>query len=71
MTERLRGEGVDLQKLCSERADEIDRLRDLLSELYQVFGTLDASEEVLTRVLAASEGRAFSNQPSLLPYAGA
>lgn len=47
---------------------EVDRLRDLLSELYQVLGALDASEEVLDRVYAASAGEPFSNEPSLLPY---
>lgn len=51
-------------------AAEIDRLRSLLSELYQVLGVLDADEVVLDRVLAASEGRPFSNEPSLLPYIG-
>lgn len=49
---------------------EVGRLRDLLSELYQVLGAFDADEVVLDRVLAASEGRLFSNDPSLLPYIG-
>lgn len=55
---------TDIKRLKAEN----DRLRELLSELYQILGELDGSEQVLDRVLAAAEGRPFSNEPSLLPY---
>lgn len=40
---------------------------NLLSELYQILGTLDAPEMVLDQVLAAAEGASLP-YPTLLPF---
>lgn len=42
-------------------------IANLLSELYQILGALDAPENVLDQVLAASEGEPLPYE-SLLPF---
>lgn len=46
----------------------IELLENLLGELYQVLGALDAPEEVLDQVIAALEGGPLPHE-SLLPFA--
>jgi hypothetical protein len=46
----------------------IEQLENLLGELYQVLGALDAPEEVLDQVVAALEGGPLPHE-SLLPFA--
>lgn len=46
----------------------IEQLENLLGELYQVLGALDAPEAVLDQVIAALEGGPLPHA-SLLPFA--
>jgi hypothetical protein len=47
---------------------ELERLRDLCSEVYQVAGALGASDRVLDNLWAAAAGKPIPHD-TLLPYA--
>lgn len=49
-------------------ARELERLRNLCSEMYQVAGALGASEHVLDNLWAAAAGKPIPHD-TLLPYA--
>jgi hypothetical protein len=46
---------------------EIDRLRDLCAQVYQVAGALGADDRVLDNLWAAADGKPLPHA-SLLPY---
>ncbi len=50
-----------------DRGSEIDRLRTLCAEMYQVAGTLGADARVLDNLSAAASGKPLPHA-SLLPY---
>ena len=56
----------DAAELEAARA-EIDRLRKLCAEVYQVAGTLGADARVLDNLWAAADGKPLPHA-SLLPY---
>ncbi len=56
----------DVEELEAARA-EIDRLRNLCAEMYQVAGTLGADARVLDNLWAAADGKPMPHG-SLLPY---
>jgi hypothetical protein len=48
-------------------ASEVEQLRGLIAELYQVLGALGAPDHVLDQALAGAEGRPLPYE-SLLPF---
>ena len=55
----------------SELRAEVEALRLLAGELYQVLGALDAPAGVLDAVLAAAHGESMGGRDSLLPFVSA
>jgi hypothetical protein len=62
-TSHVVGDAAELEAAKAE----IDRLRNLCSEVYQVAGALGADERVLDNLWAAADGKPLPHE-SLLPY---
>lgn len=60
-------EGVE--QLTARTAEQVEQHRQLLGELYQVLGALDAGAKVLDQVSAAIHGLPLPHA-TLLPYTG-
>ena len=58
----------DLQVENGKLSAEVEALRLLAGELYQVLGALDAPAGVLDAVLAAAHGESMEGRGSLLPF---
>jgi hypothetical protein len=63
MTNAVRDVAADL----ADARAEIDRLRQVCAEVYQVAGTLGADPRVLDNLWAAADGKPLPHA-SLLPY---
>lgn len=73
--EALRGDLSAAASIANQNADhalrlnaDVEALRHLAGELYQVLGALDAPAGVLDAVLAAAHGEPMEGRGSLLPF---